>query len=263
MDPIEALILGIVQGLTEFLPVSSSGHIELGKAILNRSLEENLTFTVIVHFATVLSTIVVFRNDIAEIINQIFKFSWNEETKFALKIIISMIPVTIVGLTLRDPLESLFNGNILLVGCMLIITGILLLLTVLVKQNEKPISNTKAFIIGISQAVAVLPGISRSGSTIATGLLLGIDRAKMARFSFLMVIPPIVGATLLELKDLAEAPEGSHAIELLPLVLGFLAAFSAGLIACKWMISIVKKGKIQYFAAYCFIVGLIAIAIAW
>lgn len=273
MEVIKAIILGIIQGLTEFLPVSSSGHIELGKVILNYDPgESSLLFTVVLHCATVLSTIVVFRKDILDIIKGLFRFKWNEETQFATKILISMIPVGIVGVLFEKQVEAFFNENILLVGLMLWFTGCLLYLTGYVekKQLAKPqtvANNTKrdgkvqfsdALIIGVMQAVAVLPGISRSGSTIATGLLLGVDKARIARFSFLMVLPPILGATLLKLKDFMEAPEAS--IDVIPLAAGFVAAFVSGLIACLWMIELVKKGKLVYFAFYCFIVGAIAIA---
>ncbi len=279
MEVLKAIILGIVQGLTEFLPVSSSGHIELGKALMNYDLgENNLLFTVVLHCATVFSTIVVFRKDIIQILKGFFSFSWNEETQFAAKILLSMIPVGIVGVLFEDKVEAFFDQNIILVGCMLLFTGFLLYLTKFAEERQakkvlaaeqvldnsteldgqgKGVSFTDALIIGVMQAVAVLPGISRSGSTISTGLLLGVDKSKIARFSFLMVLPPILGATLLKVKDLMEAPPASF--DALPMVAGFIAAFFSGLIACVWMIDLVKKGKLIYFAIYCFIVGTIAI----
>lgn len=250
-----------MQGLTEFLPVSSSGHIELGKAILGHEGEESLQFTVIVHAATVLSTIIVFRQDIAELLKGMLKFQWNEEMQFAVKILISMIPVTILGLFFVDQIESFFNGRIGFVGLMLLFTGGILLLTRLVKPGEKQVGYFSALVLGIAQAIAVLPGISRSGTTIATGLMMGIERARIARFSFLMVIPPILGKTLLDVKDLAEG--AAPAADISSLSFGFAAAFLTGLLACRLMIEIVKKGKIQYFAYYCFAVGLIAIFVGW
>ncbi len=263
MELLKALLLGILQGLTEFLPVSSSGHIELGKVLLNYDPGDNeyeLLFTVILHFATVLSTMIVFRKDIIEILGGLFRFNWNEETQFAAKILLSMVPVGLIGLFFEEYVESFFNGNILLVGCMLILTGILLYLTKYaegLRNKGHKVGFKDAAIIGVAQAISVLPGISRSGSTIATGLLLGVDKTKIARFSFLMVLPPIIGATLLKVKDLVEAPPANF--DVMPLLVGFIAAFISGLIACTWMIELVKRGKLVYFAIYCFIVGTIAI----
>jgi undecaprenyl-diphosphatase len=259
MSIIEAIILGIIQGLTEFLPVSSSGHLELGKAFLKVNLENDLLFSIIVHCATTLSTIVVFRKDIWHIIKELFKFQWNEATQFAAKIVLSMIPVGLVGLLFKDTIETFFQGDIRLVGFMLCLTGVLLLLTHFIRKQEGgEITFWRALVIGIAQAVAIMPGISRSGSTIATALLVGTDRSKAARFSFLMVIPPIIGATLLEVKDYLE--EGTKAdMGLDVLSVGFLAAFLTGLFACKLMIELVKKGKLLYFAIYCFVVGLSAV----
>jgi len=257
MDWLEALILGIVQGLTEFLPVSSSGHLELGKAILGVNAEKSLAFTVVVHGATVLSTIVVFYKDIWQLIKGLFAFRWNEETQYIAKIFISMIPVIILGIFFKEEVEGFFTGNVLLVGSMLLVTALLLASTYLIKQNEKKISFFNSFIIGIAQAFAVLPGISRSGATISTGLLLGNRKANVARFSFLMVLIPILGANF---KDIYDGGVGAeNGIGALPLLVGFLAAFISGLLACRWMIGIVKKGKLIYFAIYCFIIGSIAI----
>ena len=258
MDIFDAIILGIIQGLTEFLPVSSSGHLEIGKAILgSQSIpEESLMITVVLHFATALSTIVVFRKDIADIFKGLFQFKWNEETIFSIKIILSMIPAALVGLFFEDQLEALFGGNILFVGFMLLITALLLWLADKAKNTEKPVSYSNAFVIGISQAIALLPGISRSGATISTSVLLGNDKTKAARFSFLMVVPLIFGKIA---KDLLFGDLTSTTIEIAPLLAGFIAAFVAGFAACTWMIQLVRKSKLSYFAIYCFIVGLIAI----
>jgi undecaprenyl-diphosphatase len=258
MELLDAIILGIVQGLTEFLPVSSSGHLELGKAILgNNSVpEESLLFTVVVHFATALSTIVVFRKDILEIIKGILKFEWNEDLQFLTKIVISMIPAIIIGLLFEKQLEQLFDGNILLVGCMLLITALLLLLADRAKNTSKKVSFSNAFVIGLSQAFAMLPGISRSGATISTSVLLGNDKTKAARFSFLMVVPLIFGKIA---KDILSGDLTYESSTFVPLSAGFFAAFIAGLFACKWMIKLVRQSKLTYFAIYCSIVGLVAI----
>ncbi len=262
MGILEAIILGIIQGLTEFLPVSSSGHIELGKAILGVEPNETLQYTVIVHAATVLSTIIIFRKDIIQLFKGILEFKWNDEMKFTVNILISMIPVTILGLFFADQIEQFFDGRIGFVGLMLLFTGGLLLLTTIVPEGHDSVTPKSAILIGLAQAIAVLPGISRSGSTIATSLLLKIDRAKAARFSFLMVIPPILGKTALDVKDILETGS-TGAVSGSVLIVGFIAAFITGLVACKWMIEIVKRGKIQYFAYYCFAVGVIAIAATW
>ena len=261
MDIIDSIILGIVQGLTEFLPVSSSGHLELGKAILgDHSIpEESLLFTVVLHFATALSTIVVFRKDILEILKGLLSFKWNEDTQFIVKIIVSMIPAVIVGLLFEEQLEQFFGGNVLLVGFMLLITGLLLYLADKAKDTNKSITFKNAFVIGVSQAIAMLPGISRSGATISTSVLLGNDKTKAARFSFLMVVPLIFGKIA---KDIFNGDLSFESNNITSLSAGFIAAFIAGLFACTWMISIVKKSKLQYFAIYCFIVGLIAIAVS-
>ncbi|GGG14777.1 undecaprenyl-diphosphatase [Dokdonia pacifica] len=258
MNNLDALLLGIIQGLTEFLPVSSSGHLELGKAILGDTSvpEESLMFTVVVHFATALSTIVVFRKDIWEIIRGLLSFKWNEETQFSAKIILSMIPAVIVGLFFEEQLEALFGGNILLVGCMLILTAVLLWMADKAKDTQKKVSFSNAFIIGISQAIAMIPGISRSGATISTSVLLGNDKSKAARFSFLMVIPLILGKIV---KDILGGDLTTGGGNVSVLIIGFLAAFIAGLVACTWMIKLVKKSKLSWFAIYCLIVGLIAI----
>jgi undecaprenyl-diphosphatase len=263
MSLIESIILGIIQGLTEFLPVSSSGHLELGKAILKVKLEDDLLFSIIVHAATTLSTIVIFRNDIILIIKDLLKFEWSESTQFAAKIILSMIPVGLVGLLFKDVVEGFFQGDIRLVGSMLCVTGVLLLFTHFAKASEGEVTFWRAAIIGIAQAIAIIPGISRSGATISTAILIGTDRSKAARFSFLMVIPPIIGATLLEVKDYWEALQAAQptSSDLSPTVLGagFIASFIAGLFACRLMIELVKKGKLIYFAIYCFVIGISSI----
>ncbi|WP_339846292.1 undecaprenyl-diphosphate phosphatase [Dokdonia sp. Asnod3-C12] len=258
MDNLDALILGVIQGLTEFLPVSSSGHLELGKAILGDTSvpEESLMFTVVVHFATALSTIVVFRKDIVEILSGLFSFKWNEETQFSAKIVLSMIPAVIVGLFFEEQLEALFGGNIMLVGCMLLVTAVLLYFADRAKDTQKNVTFSNAFIIGVSQAVAMIPGISRSGATISTSVLLGNDKSKAARFSFLMVIPLIFGKIA---KDLMDGALTTQTGNVSVLVIGFVAAFVAGLVACTWMIKLVKKSKLSWFAIYCLIVGVIAI----
>jgi len=261
MEIIDAIILGIVQGLTEFLPVSSSGHLELGKAILgdNSVPEESMLFTVVLHFATALSTIVVFRKDIWEILKGFLKFKWNEDTQFISKIALSMLPATIIGVFFEEELEQLFGGNIVLVGFMLIITGLLLFLADRAKNTNKKVSFVDAFVIGISQAIAMLPGISRSGATISTSVLLGNDKSKAARFSFLMVVPLILGKIA---KDVLSGDLTYDAQNFSSLVIGFIAAFIAGLFACTWMIKLVKKSKLKYFAYYCAIVGAIAITVS-
>ena len=230
MSAIEAIILGIIQGLTEFLPVSSSGHLELAKAVLgDQSLpEESLLFTVVLHFATALSTIVIFRKEIAEIFTGLLQFKWNEQAEFSVKIILSMIPAAVIGVIFNDQIEALFSRQILLVGAMLILTGLLLFLADRAKNTNKKVTYSSALLIGISQAIAILPGISRSGATISTSVLLGIDRERAARFSFLMVVPLILGKMA---KDLLEGGIAKSQMEILPLVLGALAAFISGLIA--------------------------------
>lgn len=258
MDTIDAIILGIIQGLTEFLPVSSSGHLELGKAILgsNSIPEESLLFTVVLHFATALSTIVVFRKDVWDILKGLFQFKWNEETQFSSKLIISMIPAALVGFMLEDYMEVFFDGAIVIVGFMLVITSILLYLADKAKTTEKGVSYQSAFVIGMAQMVAMLPGISRSGATISTSVLLGIDKTKSARFSFLMVVPLILGKVA---KDILSGEISFENAQIGTMGVGFVAAFIAGLVACTWMIKLVRQSKLTYFAIYCFVVGLIAI----
>lgn len=261
MDWLEALILGIIQGLTEYLPVSSSGHLAIGQALFGmENGEDNLVFTVAVHVATVLSTVVILWSEIDWIFRGLFKCQLNAETKYVLNIIVSMIPVGIVGLFFKDQVEEIFGSGLLVVGCCLLVTATLLIFSYYAKPRQKEhISWKDALVIGIAQAVAVLPGLSRSGSTIATGLLLGNKKESLAQFSFLMVIPPILGEALLDTMKMVKGENVLGGIEALPLVVGFLAAFLSGCLACKWMINIVKKGKLIYFGIYCAIVGIVTI----
>ncbi len=258
MNWIEALILGIIQGLTEFLPVSSSGHLEIVKVMFGGGLvaEESMFMTVMLHGATALSTIVIFRKEIAEIFAGLFQFKWNEQTIFSLKIIISMVPAALVGVLFNDQIEELFAGRILLVGSMLMLTAVLLFLADKAKTTNKDVSYWDAVIIGISQAIAIMPGISRSGATISTSVLLGVDRSKAARFSFLMVVPLILGKMA---KDLMSSDFTVAGESFLPITIGFIAAFITGLFACTWMIQLVKKSKLTYFAIYCAVVGVAAV----
>ena len=261
MSWLEALVLGIVQGLTEYLPVSSSGHLAIGSALFGIEGEENLAFTIVVHVATVFSTLVILWKEIEWIFRGLFKFQMNSETRYASNILISMIPSGIVGVFFKDTVESIFGSGLLIVGCMLLVTAALLAFSYYAKPRQKEsISMKDAFIIGLSQACAVLPGLSRSGTTIATGLLLGNNKAKLAQFSFLMVIPPILGEALLDVLKLVKGEDIAGDIPTLSLVVGFVAAFLSGCLACKWMINIVKKGKLIYFAIYCAIAGLVTIA---
>lgn len=262
MEITDAIILGIVQGLTEFLPVSSSGHLELGKVLLGDTSvpEESLMFTVVLHFATALSTLVVYRKDVWEILSGLLAFRDNEQLRFSLKILLSMVPAVIVGLFFEKQLEQLFSGNILLVGSMLLVTALLLFLADRAKNTHKNVSFGNSFVIGISQAVAMLPGISRSGATIATSVLLGIDKRKAARFSFLMVVPLILGKIA---KDFMGGELNFQNENFTAMGAGFVAAFVAGLLACTWMIRLVRNSKLTIFAVYCFVVGCIAIASAW
>ena len=261
MNWFEALILGIVQGLTEYLPVSSSGHLAIGQALFGmQNGEENLMFTVAVHVATVLSTLVILGSEIDWIVRGLFKCKLNAETKYALNIVVSMIPVGIVGVFFKDTVEEIFGSGLLVVGCCLLLTALLLIFSYYAKPRQKEhISWKDAFIIGLAQAAAVMPGLSRSGSTIATGLLLGNKKELLAQFSFLMVIPPILGEALLDVMKMTKGEDVMGSIEALPLAVGFLAAFLSGCLACKWMINIVKRGKLIYFGIYCAIVGAVTI----
>lgn len=264
MDWLQALILGLIQGLTEYLPISSSGHLAIGQHLLGLSdPDANLAFTVTVHVATVLSTCVILWREIVWLFNDLFKFKWNEGTRYVVNILISMIPVAIVGFGFKDTIENVFGGELLMVtvGCCLLVTAALLAFSYFAKPRQREnISPLHAFIIGLAQAVAVMPGLSRSGSTIATGLLLGNKKEKLAQFSFLMVIPPILGEGLLDVKDMLEVgvSQAMGGISGMALAVGFLAAFISGCIACKWMVNLVKKGKLVWFAIYCAVAGVLA-----
>lgn len=270
MSLLEAIILGIIQGLTEFLPVSSSGHLELVKAIQGQDLSGNssMMMTVVLHFATALSTVFVFRRDVFQILKGLFQFKINEEFHFSVKIVLSMIPAVFVGLFFDELIEGFFNGQILLVGCMLILTGFLLFIADKSKDTSRKVSVKDAIIIGVAQAIAILPGISRSGATIGTSVLLKIDREKAARFSFLMVVPLIFGKMAKdimssEFKNTLANSNSNYGEEIIStgtMGAGFLAAFITGVVACTWMISLVKRSKLSYFSYYCFVVGLVAIS---
>ncbi len=260
MNTLEALVLGLVQGFTEYLPVSSSGHLTIGAALFGINGADNLTFTIMVHVATVLSTLVILWREIDWILKGLFKFQMNDETKYALNILVSMIPVGIVGVFFKDKVEAVFGSGLLIVGIMLLVTALLLTFSYYAKPRQREnISLWHAFLIGVGQALAVLPGLSRSGTTIATGLLLGNKKEKMAQFSFLMVIPPILGEALLDLLKGLKGEEALGGIDTWPMVVGFVAAFVSGCIACKWMINVVKRGKLIYFGIYCAIAGVLTI----
>ena len=260
MDWLQALILGLVQGLTEYLPVSSSGHLAIGSYLFGIEGEENLAFTVAVHVATVLSTLVILWKEIDWIFRGLFKMQLNDETRYVINIIISMIPVGIVGVFFKDAVENIFGSGLLIVGCMLLLTAMLLTFSYYAKPRQKEkISLRDAFIIGIAQACAVMPGLSRSGSTIATGLLLGNKKEKLAQFSFLMVIPPILGEALLDILKAVKGEELFGGIDTMPLIIGFLAAFISVCLDCQWMINVVKKGKLIYFGIYCALAGLLVL----
>lgn len=260
MDWIEALILGLLQGLTEYLPVSSSGHLAIGSYIFGIEGEENLAFTVMVHVATVLSTLVVLWKEIDWIVKGVFKFRLNDETRYMFNIIVSMIPVGIVGVFFKDTVEKIFGSGLVIVGCMLLVTAMLLVFSYYARPRQRErITLRDAFIIGLAQACAVMPGLSRSGSTIATGLLLGNKKETLAQFSFLMVIPPILGEALLDVIKGLKGEEAFGNIDVLPLAVGFVAAFVSGCLACKWMIDVVKKGKLVWFGVYCAVAGAVTL----
>ena len=263
MNWIQALILGIIQGLTEYLPVSSSGHLAIGQALFGMSDgSENLAFTVTVHVATVLSTLVILWREVVWLLAGLFKWEMNDETRYVLNIIVSMIPVGIVGVFFKDQVEAVFGSGLFIVGCCLLVTALLLTFSYYARPRQKSeLSLRDAFIIGLAQACAVLPGLSRSGSTIATGLLLGNKKEKLAQFSFLMVIPPILGEAFLDMLKVSKGEAVMGSIGTFPLIVGFLAAFVSGCFACTWMIDIVKRGKLIYFAAYCALMG--AVTLVW
>jgi len=256
MNWFEAMILGLIQGLTEFLPVSSSGHLEIAKSLFGVNPEASFYFTVAVHGATVLSIVVVFRREIVTLARGTLKFRINDETTYVLKIIVSMIPVGIAGLLLKDPIERMFNGNMVFVGFMLLITSLLLAGAHFIRKRNRTITYLDAFIIGIAQAFAVIPGISRSGATIATGLIIGNSKDKIARFSFLMVLVPVIAANLLEILT-GEINSGSSGAGII--MIGFFAAFFSGYLACRWMVELVKRSKLIWFSIYCVIIGLLAV----
>lgn len=259
MDWLQALGLGVVQGLTEFLPVSSSGHLQIFNAIFGTDGSENLTFAVAVHAATVCSTIVVLRKEIAALLAGLFRFRWNEETVYIAKIMVSMFPVAVVGLFFKDRVEALFGSGLAVVGGALLLTALLLVFAYYAKPRQRAvISFRDAFVIGLAQACAVIPGLSRSGSTIATGILLGNNKEEVAKFSFLMVLVPILGEAFLDLMkgDFSQVESG---ISAWPLTVGFLAAFISGFVACRWMIGLVKKGKLIWFALYCLVAGILVL----
>lgn len=274
MNTLQTLIMGLLQGLTEYLPVSSSGHLTIASELFGIDGESNMTFTIAVHVATVLSTLVILGSEIGKILkgmcnplsprslkgNGTFLNRLNPDQRYVLNILVSMIPIGIVGVFFKDQVEEIFGSGLFVVGICLLLTAALLTFSYLARPRQREnISLGHAFIIGLAQAVAVLPGLSRSGSTIATGLLLGNKKEKLAQFSFLMVIPPILGEALLDVLKMVKGEEATGGIDTLPLIVGFVAAFISGCAACKWMIGIVKKGKLIYFAYYCAIVGVASI----
>jgi undecaprenyl-diphosphatase len=265
MEWFEALILGLVQGLTEFLPVSSSGHLAIGRELLGIEASGDLVFEVAVHAATVLSTIVVFRKEIWKLLQGLFKFRMNDETDYILKILVSMVPVFVVGMFFKDYVEGLF-ASLIVVGLALVVTAMLLFFSDFASkraQEENPARNGinwwQAFAVGVGQALAVIPGLSRSGTTISTGLLCGVKREVMAQFSFLMVLVPILGEAFL---DIVGGDMASSTIGVLPLLVGFLAAFVSGLFACKVMIALVRRARLSWFALYCAVVGILVLIFA-
>ncbi len=263
MDTLQAVLLGLLQGLTEYLPVSSSGHLVIASHLLGVDADQNLSFTIVVHVATVLSTIVILWREIWWILRGLFEFKMNDATRYAISIVISMIPIGIVGVFFKDEVETVFGSGIFVVGVMLCVTALLLTFAYYARPRAKEsVSYVDALIIGLSQALAVLPGLSRSGTTIATGLLLGNKKETMAQFSFLMVIPPILGEALLDgIKLMGDTTETMAVSTISPIALfaGFAAAFLSGCLACKWMINIVRKGKLLWFAIYCGLAGILSL----
>ncbi len=269
MNTLEALLMGLLQGFTEYLPVSSSGHLAIASEIFGINAEDSMVFTIMVHVATVLSTIVILGGEIWNILKGMFGpvnrsasglQVLNPDQRYVLNIVVSMIPIGIVGVFFKGTVEEIFGSGLVVVGICLLVTAALLAFSYYARPRERQeISLRDAFIIGLSQAVAVLPGLSRSGTTIATGLLLGNKKSSMAQFSFLMVIPPILGEALLDLLKVMKGEDVGGAIDTMPLVVGFVAAFVSGCIACKWMIGIVRKGKLIYFAYYCALAGVVAL----
>jgi len=257
-DILQAIVLGIVQGLTEFLPVSSSGHLEIFKYLMgdDSTAEESLLMTVVLHAATALSTIVVFRKDVLELLTGLLRFQWNKETRYLAMIAISMIPAAAIGLVFEAEMEALFGGQILLVAAMLLVTAGLLYFADISDDKDRRVNFPRAFGIGIAQAIAILPGISRSGATISASLIMGIDREKAARFSFLMVVPLILGKMA---KDILSGELMANGDSSLALLMGFLAAFATGYLACTWMIKLVKNSQLRYFSIYCIFAALLAV----
>lgn len=253
----EAIVLGVLQGLTEFLPVSSSGHLELANYLFGIEEPNNLSFTMAVHMGTVMSTIVVFWHELGRLIKGFFKFRMNDETVFILNILISLVPMLFVGLMFQDQIKGLFTSNLALVGGMLLVTAVLLVFAQYAKPRNNPITPKRAFIIGIAQAAAIFPGLSRSGATISAGLMQGVKREDVSRFSFLMVLIPVIGMNFLEL---FKGGFSGEAIGSANVAAGFITAFVTGVLACRWMIKLVNKGKLVWFAVYCCVVGLAAIA---
>jgi undecaprenyl-diphosphatase len=256
MNLLEAIILGLIQGLTEFLPVSSSGHLELGKYLFGINNEANFYFSIAVHGATVLSTVFVLWKEISDLFKGLFAFKLNEETRYIIKLIISMIPVGLTGIFMQTVAEKFFAGNMISLGIQFLITAMFLVLAMVIKPKERTMTYLDSFIIGSAQALAVLPAISRSGATIATGMMLGNKKSEIAKFSFLMVLVPVIGANILEITSGDFTKEGTSFIVI---AVGFLVAFISGYLACKWMINIVKKGNLKWFAVYCIIVGIYSI----
>ena len=260
MNWFEAMILGMIQGFTEFMPVSSSGHLELGKYLFGINPETNFYFSIAVHGATVLSTIVVLWKEILSLFKGFFKFSWNDETQYVFKVIVSMIPVGIAGFYLKEIAEDFFTGNMIALGIQFLISALFLFMTLLIKPKERPIGFIDSFIIGLAQAFAILPAVSRSGATIATGMMLGNKKSDIAKFSFLMVLVPVIGANLVEMRSGGFSVEGTSFIIIL---IGFITAFISGYFACKWMIDLVKKGNLIWFAIYCVAIGLFSILLGF
>ncbi len=256
MNLVEAIVLGLVQGLTEFLPVSSSGHLELGKYLFGLNPEANFYFSIAVHGATVLSTLLVLWGEIAALFRGVFAFRMNDETRYLIKLLISMIPVAVTGLFLQDIAEKFFAGNMVSLGIQFFISALFLALTLFIKPKERQMSYLDSFIIGMAQALAILPAISRSGATIATGMMLGNKKSEIAKFSFLMVLVPVIGANIMEMSTGNVSKEETS---FFVIAAGFVVALVSGYIACRWMINLVKKGNLLWFAFYCILAGAFSI----
>lgn len=259
MELWESIVLGILQGLTEFLPVSSSGHLELANYLFGIEEPSNLTFTMALHFGTVMSTIVVFRSEIGRLLKGFFRFRMNDEMIFVINILISLLPVLFVGLMFKDSIEGLFTSNLTLVGAMLIVTAAVLVFAQRAKPKQRPVTPKSAFVMGLAQAVAVLPGLSRSGMTISAGLMQGVKREEVSKFSFLMVLIPVIGMNMLELFRGGFTGEAVGGVNI---AAGFLTAFVTGMLACRWMIRLVNRGRLMWFAVYCCAVGVTSIILS-